>query len=550
MATYYISNSGFDTNDGTSEVTPWRTIEKLNTVISFNAGDSILFKCGDTWNEQLVMPSSGSVGNPIVISSYGTGAKPILSSWILTASWTLVGGGVYSTSGGIGSIYSILWEGNIAVNKASSSACSDGAWYYTGGVTYYKPSSGIPSDHGLQYVRFYAGTNNFIAGINVSGKSYITITGLQFQRCGEGITTFDTSTGTNSLVIYNCDFYYCADGILIMPDANHNTAALIHDNYFKWCKNGIRLYCSLATGVGTSTESQNRNCKIYSNEIDACGTTDGTTTWDSDYGTDYEAIGLNNIQDCEIYDNYIHGGYQIGVNVWNISTQYSRNNLIYRNHIEDNTNTPIALDSNPTSVGYSGNWIYNNLLVNCGSSSGFAFTQGLTEVGMNYFVNNTCVGDWSGFKLYTTLNVALYLTIENNIFYGTGNYYARINGVPTNLVCNYNMYKTKTGGSPYFYVNSVSLTFAQFQSSGYEANGSIDDPLFISASNYGIQSASPAKNAGVNTTLTTDYAGHTRTLPIDVGAYEYFVPSTGTTTKIKSGANFYKWNGVPLEWNP
>jgi len=119
--------------------------------------------------------------------------------------------------------------------------------------------------------------------------------------------------------------------------------------------------------------------------------------------------------------------------------------------------------------------------------------------------------------------------------------------VPTNLVCDYNFYLS-TNGSPYFLLNSVQRSFAYFQGLGYEANGQIIDPLFISALDFRLQATSPAINAGVNTGLTTDYANHTRNLPVDVGAYEYFVPSTSATTKIKFGSNFIKHNSQPLKW--
>ena len=44
-ATYYVSNSGNDSNPGTSESLPWQTLTKVNTM-SFKAGDQILFKRG------------------------------------------------------------------------------------------------------------------------------------------------------------------------------------------------------------------------------------------------------------------------------------------------------------------------------------------------------------------------------------------------------------------------------------------------------------------------------------------------------------------------
>lgn len=77
-ATYYISNEGNDTNDGLTENTPWRTIEKVNQS-SFAAGDKILFKTGGVWSGSLWMKNSGTAAAPIEISSYGNAGKPIIN---------------------------------------------------------------------------------------------------------------------------------------------------------------------------------------------------------------------------------------------------------------------------------------------------------------------------------------------------------------------------------------------------------------------------------------------------------------------------------------
>lgn len=76
---YYVSSStGDDANDGLSAERPWKTLNKIN-ISTFSAGDSILLKSGDAWNEQLVLKGFGSKEYPITVSSYGSGAKPVIS---------------------------------------------------------------------------------------------------------------------------------------------------------------------------------------------------------------------------------------------------------------------------------------------------------------------------------------------------------------------------------------------------------------------------------------------------------------------------------------
>jgi hypothetical protein len=74
--TYYIDNTrGNDINNGTSVYTPWKSISKVNS-FTFQDGDSILFKRGDTWKETLSVNQSGKSSSPILYGSYGEGSLP------------------------------------------------------------------------------------------------------------------------------------------------------------------------------------------------------------------------------------------------------------------------------------------------------------------------------------------------------------------------------------------------------------------------------------------------------------------------------------------
>ncbi|MFK4100691.1 LamG-like jellyroll fold domain-containing protein [Streptomyces sp. NPDC019531] len=76
--TYYVSSSsGSDSNDGCSTSTPWKTISKVNGT-TFTSGNQILFQKGGSWSGELQPQGSGASGSQIVISSYGSGAAPII----------------------------------------------------------------------------------------------------------------------------------------------------------------------------------------------------------------------------------------------------------------------------------------------------------------------------------------------------------------------------------------------------------------------------------------------------------------------------------------
>jgi len=78
-AGYYVdATAGNDANDGRSPGSPWQTIAKVNAS-TFQPGDSVLFKRGETWiGTGLVVPSSGVGGAPIVFGAYDAGANPII----------------------------------------------------------------------------------------------------------------------------------------------------------------------------------------------------------------------------------------------------------------------------------------------------------------------------------------------------------------------------------------------------------------------------------------------------------------------------------------
>jgi hypothetical protein len=98
-ANYYVSSSsGSDGNPGT-QAQPFQTLAKVNG-LALNPGDSVFFKRGDTWNEQLVPVAPGTSASPISYDAYGTGAAPVFTPMIGLAGaiWTHNSGNIYTTT--------------------------------------------------------------------------------------------------------------------------------------------------------------------------------------------------------------------------------------------------------------------------------------------------------------------------------------------------------------------------------------------------------------------------------------------------------------------
>ncbi len=93
---YYIAPNGNDANNGTSQSTPWKTIDKVNQVtFQMQPGDQFLFQRGGEWRGRIILGSSGTAASPIVLGAYGTGAAPIINGSRIITGWTVHSGNIY-----------------------------------------------------------------------------------------------------------------------------------------------------------------------------------------------------------------------------------------------------------------------------------------------------------------------------------------------------------------------------------------------------------------------------------------------------------------------
>jgi len=103
-ATNYYFSTGIGNDSRTpaqasSALTPWQSISKLNAFFtSLKPGDSVLFNRGEVFYGAIVVTQSGAPSQPIVISAYGTGAKPIVTGLTTLNSWSSLGGGIYQSN--------------------------------------------------------------------------------------------------------------------------------------------------------------------------------------------------------------------------------------------------------------------------------------------------------------------------------------------------------------------------------------------------------------------------------------------------------------------
>ncbi|MEV0468695.1 carbohydrate binding domain-containing protein [Streptomyces prunicolor] len=186
---YYVDCSASSNGTGTS-ASPWNSVAGVNGT-TFTAGDSILFKAGTTCTGQLTPGGSGASGSNISMSSYGSGAKPIIDA-----------------AGATGAVIHLLnqqyWDigGLELIDNASSPA-------YRSGVLAENSSSGV-----LNHIRVHDMYIHNIAGYG--GGWYSTNAGVGVQ------TDHTTPVSTwNDVVVENNTFDHVDRiAVAVTPDAD------------------------------------------------------------------------------------------------------------------------------------------------------------------------------------------------------------------------------------------------------------------------------------------------------------------------------------------
>lgn len=177
---YYVANAGNDACDGKSSTIgssgscAWKTISKVNSS-SFSAGSSILFNKGDTWREQLTVPSSGSSGNPITFGAYGSGEKPVINGADLTAgSWAVHAENVYKMAYTLTAVMVVVDE--VIYEQVANVAALVANTYYLddGNNLLYIYSTSDPNGRTVE-----VSARNY--GIYINVKQYITIQNIKTQ---------------------------------------------------------------------------------------------------------------------------------------------------------------------------------------------------------------------------------------------------------------------------------------------------------------------------------------------------------------------------------
>ncbi|MBB3696498.1 Ig-like domain-containing protein [Flammeovirga yaeyamensis] len=484
---YYLSSvSGSDTNVGTSTNSPWKTLSKISSV-QLSPGDRVLFKANETFKGEFIVNGSGTQGSPIVITSYGTGSKPIITGQVGAA-----GGGDYMQAILVENNDNIVFDGlevqnNRTVNRSgvdSKKAFGIHIRNFTSNKSlknFVLRNMTLRSVYAVQPILHREDFDNLeVSAIRVYNlpntqdkvrniqnvlveDSYFTDIqrlGVHFKHDGanaDGVGT-DKMNRIQDVVVRNCTFDHLG-GSSVLPQQTYN--CLIEHNMFDH------------PGASTDPRMPGRGSAVwnwhsintvvqYNSCISSRGYLDSHGAH-VDNENDYTFIQYNYMIDCE-------GGF--------VEILGGSNHSVYRFNVSVN-------DGWRDGGGVTGSWWNSNHTIWI-TPDIMNKAPDLCEV--NYIYNNTMVLD-KNFETCIEID-AKDTHIFNNIFYTTNG-----GGIGTKHTV------IKTNNAPFVVDNNLYFGNIDSRFSGYDNNQVNANPSFTNtgtgADKYQLNSDSPALQKGI-----------------------------------------------------
>lgn len=515
-ATHFVdATSGNDGNDGLSPDTAWKTISKVNSSY-FQPGDFILFRRGETWREQLNVLSSGSPGNPITFSDYGTGSKPGIRGADIIKDWEPHYQGVWkarlTTQPAVVFMYGSLSRKGIDVATLNNKE-----WFWMDNFLFVRDESGNPQVTG---VVIEAGQRAYCIFSDNSADNII-IDGLELSMANSKCFF---SSQNDDWTIKNCHLHGGAvanlwgEGNPSGAGAGQVSGWVVEDNTVGEIAIDPNNAVSHKSGIqirGMDAPIIRRNKVAAINSFAIC--VRGNTLWDGAFSTNpkvYENVITNseagiiirNTIGGEVLRNHIHDsrgfGIQCAYNVKNVLIAY---NLIHDLAISSNGKLYNGIDINLDSQD---GWIYNNTIYKVTSRS--VTVEDDTAPGDGQF--NACNG-W---------------TVKNNILNAKENIAPFAGcievspGVDDITLSNNNYYFDTELGD---WKGSIKTSLMDWNTVSGDTNSIAQDPCFSDPDNniLTLRSDSPCIDAGSDVGLSKDYAGTPifKGGTVDIGAFEY-----------------------------
>jgi len=133
--TYFVDTiDGADSNNGTSELTAWRSTTKVNAAIQAGTilpGNAVLFKRNQVHYGSINVTRSGALNNPITFGAYGIGQLPVLTGFNSVSIWNSVGTNLWESASSPSTLASCNIISLNGVNQPYGKMPKSGYWTIT-----------------------------------------------------------------------------------------------------------------------------------------------------------------------------------------------------------------------------------------------------------------------------------------------------------------------------------------------------------------------------------------------------------------------------------
>lgn len=405
---YYVDSVGGDdiTGEGTLE-NPWKTIAPLGNV-PIVAGVSILFKCGGVYECAATLTTSGTKENPIVISSYGEGEKPLLTTNEATEVLRLFD-------------CSYITVSNLEITAPNGG----GIWIDTLNETSYGITIDNVEFHDIQNYHLPA-RDNASAGA-AAARCCIMVKGLPAR----------SRYAVNDLTITNCEMYDCGNGINVWGSWNesqtpwceteeeidpvYNTGLLVKGCYFHdmdseaiivgMCDGALVTHCRSINCCQGSGVDENGEPTYFTAAMWFWGSENSTIQYceiagQKNFGDGMSVDFDSHTNNCTYQYIYSHDNMRFMCNNANYSGQHN-NTVRYCLSVNDGE----GRSKTSSGAGEYGFKFYNNTIIGCGEFQ-------VTHIYDGIFANNIIIPK-DGEKVYFELDdiIGSGMDFSNNCYY-------------------------------------------------------------------------------------------------------------------------------------
>jgi hypothetical protein len=464
---------------------------------------------------------------------------------------------------------SIIGQGVTSIIKSSYSGS------YATGILTVTSAAGNPinGNQSISYLEFDGNNQTNTVAISSSYRNNVTISNCTFINYSARAVSFDNGGGYMTAPTYNYSTGNSVhDCIITNIGKNEDSNYPNYGSVWWYGQSGFLLYNNT---MNNTTRTYNSDlmkgawfsgAKIYNNTFTKpTGDNGGSWNFFSEFffmtggGTEFygnifngnAALDFNGAlpgtagYSCKIYNNTwtmasqssasSHGTMAIDLESW---PGFMTDIYIYNNHFKNST-IGVQLDANggqiSSATGFQKIYIYYNIFENIGNTTNsYSPAISLKPQGTNslisydqiYIDNNTIVSGptYKGYVgvLLQTCSAMTNIYCRNNIikdfdlnairyYMGTGTPSGSTHYIQNNIAY----------GNGYNNVGFSGVTVTGINYTPASGFYSTSNPLFVSTSDFHLQSGSPAISNGIYAGYTTDYAGSVVNNPPEIGVYEY-----------------------------